>query len=259
MVSRRKHPAVPVPIKSERDVALMRKAGRVVALALAKIGDAVRAGMTTGELDRIAEAAIRGMGAAPAFLGYNGFPATACISINQEVVHGIPGPRVLNEGDIVGVDLGAIVDGWYADAAYTFAVGMVAPAARRLMDVGQAALDAGIAATRPGQTVRDIGAAVQREAESNGYSVVRDLCGHGIGRRLHEEPKVPNYVTGGGNIVLRPGMTLAIEPMLNAGRHDVRLLSDGWTYETVDRSLSVHYEHTVLVTPTGPEILTSLR
>lgn len=256
---RRRHPATPVPIKGDREVALMRKAGRVVALALAKIDGAIRPGVTTAELDGIAEDAIRGMGAAPAFLGYNGFPATACISVNQEVVHGIPGPRVLNEGDVVGVDLGAIMDGWYADAAFTYGVGNVTPDAQRLMEVGKAALAAGVAASRPGNTVRDIGAAVQRVAESHGYSVVRDLCGHGIGRRLHEEPKVPNYVTGGNNIVLRPGMTLAIEPMINAGRHDVRLLSDGWTYETIDRSLSVHYEHTVLITPEGPEILTSLR
>jgi methionyl aminopeptidase len=256
---RRRHPAVPVPIKAEHEQALMRRAGRVVALALAKIEGAIRPGITTGELDRLAEETIRGLGAAPAFLGYNGFPATACISVNEEVVHGIPGPRSLQTGDVVGVDLGAIVDGWYADAAYTYAVGAVSAEAQRLMDVGKAALAAGVAAARTGNTIRDIGAAVQHVAEAQGYSVVRDLCGHGIGRRLHEEPKIPNYITGGGNIVLRPGMTLAIEPMLNAGRHDVRMLSDGWTYETVDRLLSVHYEHTVLVTPDGPEILTSLR
>jgi len=219
----------------------------------------MRPGLTTAELDRAADATIRGMGATPAFLGYNGFPATACISINQEVVHGIPGPRALVEGDVVGVDLGAIVEGWYADAAYTFAVGTVTPAAARLMETGRAALAAGIAAARAGNTVRDIGAAVQRVAESHGYAVVRDLCGHGIGRRLHEEPKVPNYVTGGGNTVLRPGMTLAIEPMLNAGRPDVRMAGDGWTYVTADGQLSVHYEHTVVVTPDEPEILTSLR
>jgi methionyl aminopeptidase len=253
----RRQPAV--SLKGEREAALMRKAGRVVALALAKIGQAVQPGITTGELDAVAEQAIRGMGALPAFLGYNGFPATACISINHEVVHGIPGHRALKAGDVVGVDLGAIVEGWYADAAYTFPVGTVDAAAARLMEAGQAALAAGVAAAVVGNTVRDIGAAVQHTAEGRGYSVVRDLCGHGIGRRLHEEPKVPNYVTMGGNVVLKAGMTLAIEPMLNAGTPAVTLLDDGWTYVTVDGGLSVHYEHTVLIRAEGPEILTTLR
>lgn len=236
----------------------MRRSARVTALALAKIGEAVSPGVTTAELDAIAERTMRGLNAIPAFLGYNGFPATACISINEEIVHGIPGPVRLKDGDIIGVDLGAIVDGWYSDAAYTFAVGRVSDEACQLMEIGQGALSAAIAAARPGNHLRDIGAAVQEYAESRGASVVRDLCGHGIGRRLHEEPQVPNYVTRGGHVELLPGMTLAIEPMLNAGSPQVRLLDDNWTFVTVDGSLSVHYEHTVLIGAEGPEILTTL-
>jgi methionyl aminopeptidase len=256
---RRKSPVSRIPLKGEHELEFMRRAARITALALVKIGEAVHPGVTTGELDAIAEQTMRGMGAVPAFLGYNGFPATACISINEEVVHGIPGPTRLKDGDIVGVDLGAIVEGWYSDAAYTYAVGDVNADTRRLMDIGQGALAAGIAAAHPGKRIRDIGAAVQQYAESRGTSVVRDLCGHGIGRHLHEEPQVPNYVTRGTNIELLPGMTLAIEPMLNAGSSQVSLQEDDWTFVTTDGSLSVHYEHTVLITADGPEILTTLQ
>lgn len=247
-----------IPVKGKQEQELMRRAGRVVAWALAKIGQTIRPGVTTAELDAVAEQTIRGMGALPAFLGYNGFPATACISIGEEVVHGIPGMRSLREGDVVGIDLGAIVEGWYADAAFTFGVGTVSVEAQRLMTVGQEALAAGIAAARPGNRVRDIGHAVQTSAESRGYAVVRDLCGHGIGRRLHEEPQVPNYVGPGGMIALQAGMALAIEPMINAGRPEVVLADDGWTFLTADGRLSVHYEHTVLVQPDGPEVITAL-
>ena len=255
----RRKPTAVVPIKSARDIDFMRRAGRIVAMALAKIGDALRPGVTTAELNDIAERTIRGFGAAPAFLQYRGYPATACVSVNDEVVHGIPGPRTVKNGDIVSVDLGAIVEGWHADAAYTYAVGAVSELTNRLMETGEIALRAGIAAARIGHRVRDIGVAVDGEARARGFTVVRDLCGHGIGRRLHEEPQVPNYPTAGTSVELRPGMTLAIEPMVNAGGAEVTLREDGWTFVTADGSLSVHYEHTVLIREDGPEILTILR
>lgn len=249
-----------VQLKSDADIDRMRRAGRIVALTFAKIAEQIVPGVTTGELDELAEETIRGMGAIPAFLNYNNFPATACISINEQVVHGIPGPAKLREGDIVGIDLGAIIDGWYADAANTYAVGKVSDEARAIMEVGQASLSAGITAAQPGNKLRDISLAVQEYAESHGASVVVDLCGHGIGRNLHEEPQIPNYVISGSpSITLLPGMTLAIEPMLNVGRAAVELLADNWTYVTQDRSLSVHYEHTIAIRENGPEILTALR
>ena len=249
-----------IHVKSARELECMRRAGRIVALTLTKIGENIAPGITTGHLDEVAEQTIRGMGAIPAFLDYNGFPATACISINEEVVHGIPGAALLREGDVVGIDLGAIVEGWYADAAYTFAVGEVSDDARSIMNTGRGALDAGIAAALAGNTLRDVGAAIQQYAEARGASVVMDLCGHGIGKHLHEDPQVPNYVAHGMPIIeLRPGMTLAIEPMVNAGGPDVELLADHWTYVTMDRSLSVHYEHTIAIHEDGPEILTALR
>ena len=248
------HPQI--SLKSDAEIVLMRKAGKIVALALTRVGDNIRPGITTAELDAIAEQTIRGLGAIPAFLNYNGFPATACISINEEVVHGIPGARQLHEGDIVGVDLGTIIDGWYGDSAYTFAVGQVSDEAQRLMEIGKEALTRAIAAAQVGNQVRDIGAAVEQLAKETGVAVVQDLCGHGIGQRLHEDPQVPNYIARGPNIELKPGMTLAIEPMLNAGGGRVMLMDDDWTFVTADRSLSVHYEHTVLITNDGPEILT---
>lgn len=261
---RRKPPEPAVSIKTEAEVEYMRRAGRIVALALQKIGEVLRPGVTTGEINAAAETTIRSFGAAPAFLGYRvanrEYPATACISINDEVVHGIPGARTVKNGDLVSVDLGAIVEGWYADAAFTYPVGTVSAQAQRLMKAGQDALQAGIEAARAGNRIRDIGAAIDRVVRGYGFSVVRDLCGHGVGRRLHEEPQVPNYPAGGGTLVLQPGMTLAIEPMANAGRADVHMLDDGWTFVTNDGSLSVHYEHTVLIREDGPpEILTALR
>lgn len=255
----RKPSRPPVPVKTAAELDCMRRAGRIVALALQKIGEVLRPGLTTRELDAVAEATIRGFNAVPAFLGYRGYPATACISLNDEVVHGIPGDRVVHDGDLVSVDLGAILDGWYADSAYTFAVGEVSDEAQRLMTAGKESLAAGIAAATNGARVRDIGAAVEGRVTRDGYTVVRDLCGHGIGRRLHEEPQIPNYPALSGTTVLRPGMTLAIEPMVNAGRAEVTLLDDNWTFVTRDHRLSVHYEHTVLVREDGPEILTALR
>ncbi len=213
-------------------------------------------GVTTAELDRLAIARTRARGAAPAFLGYCGYPASLCISVNDEIVHGIPSAtRRLEEGDIVGLDYGVVLDGWYGDAARTVAVGRVAPAAAQLITVGREALARAIGAARPGGTLGDIGAAVQRYAEGEGFSVVRDFVGHGIGRRLHEPPHVPNVGTPGAGERLLPGMVLAIEPMLNAGGPEVEQLDDGWTAVTADGSLSAHFEHTVAITENGPEIL----
>ncbi len=248
-----------IPLKDARAQATMRRAGRIVALALAKVGEALRPGITTGELDALAEQTIRGLGAVPTFLGYQGYPATACLSVNQEVVHGIPGPRPLREGDILGVDLGATVEGWVADGAFTFPVGVVSAETTRLLEAGQGALAAGIAMARPGNRIRDIGAAIEGFTKAQGYTVVRDLCGHGVGRSMHEPPQVPNYPAPGGEQVLSAGMALAIEPMVNAGGAGVRILNDGWTFVTLDGSLSVHFEHTVLIQPEGPEIITLLR
>lgn len=234
----------------------MREAGRVTARALRVVASAVAPGVTTADLDAAAEAVIRDAGAVPAFKGYHGFPATLCTSVDGEVVHGIPGPRVLREGEIVSVDCGAIIDGYYGDSAMTFPVGEVPPEARRLMDVTRASLEAGIARCVPGMRLHDISAAVQTVAEDAGFSVVREYVGHGIGRAMHEDPQVPNYGKAGTGPTLRPGMVLAIEPMVNAGRPDVRSLSDGWTVVTADGSLSAHFEHTVAITESGPMVLT---
>ncbi len=245
-----------IEIKSPAELETMREAGRITAGALRVVGEAVRPGVTTGELDALAEEYIRSQGARPAFLGYHGFPATLCISVNEEVVHGIPGKRRLVEGDIVSVDCGAIVDGYYGDAAMTFPVGTIADEARHLLDVTRASLEAGIARCRAGMRLHDIGAAVQATVERAGFSVVREYVGHGIGRQMHEDPQVPNYGQPGTGPTLRSGMVLAIEPMVNAGGHEVRSLEDGWTVVTCDGSLSAHFEHTVAVTEGGPLVLT---
>lgn len=234
----------------------MAEAGRITAAALRVVGAAVRPGVTTAELDTLAEDAIRAEGARPAFKGYQGFPATLCTSVNEQVVHGIPGGRVLREGEILSVDCGAIVDGYYGDSAMTFPVGQVSEEARRLMEVTKASLEAGIARCLPGMRLYDISAAVQSVAERAGFSVVREYVGHGIGRSMHEDPQVPNYGKAGTGPTLKPGMVLAIEPMINAGGADVRSLDDGWTVVTSDGKLSAHFEHTVAVTETGPRILT---
>jgi methionyl aminopeptidase len=233
----------------------MARACRIVVEALDALEQAAVPGVTTKEMDRIARECIEKAGARPAFLGYRGYPATLCISVNEEVVHGIPGPRKLKEGDVVGLDLGCIVDGFFGDAARTVAVGKSSEDAQRLMRTTREALFAGIDQCRPGRRVGDIGHAVQSHAEARGYSVVREFVGHGIGTSLHEEPQVPNYGPPGRRERLVPGMCLAIEPMVNVGGPEVEVLPDGWTAVTRDRSLSAHFELSVAVTPQGPWIL----
>ena len=242
--------------KSAAEIEVMREAGRITARALDAVSSAVRPGATTADLDAIAEDVIVKAGARPAFKGYHGFPATLCTSVNDQVVHGIPGGRVLKEGEIVSVDCGAIVDGYYGDSARTFPVGQVSAEANRLMDVTKRSLEAGIARCRPGMRLYDVSAAVQEVAEAAGFSVVREYVGHGIGRSMHEDPQVPNYGKAGTGPTLRTGMVLAIEPMINAGAADVRSLDDGWTVVTLDGAMSAHFEHTVAVTEDGPLVLT---
>ncbi len=235
----------------------MRRVGRLVASVMEELERKVAPGVTTAELDRIAEDKIRSAGATPAFKGYRGFPATVCTSVNSQVVHGIPGDRPLAEGEIISLDLGALMDGYYGDMAVTLAVGAVSEETKDLLAGGKKSLEAGICAARPGAHLSDISHAVQRAAEDAGYSVVRDYTGHGIGRQLHEDPQILNFGPPGRGPVLRPGMVLAIEPMVNAGDYRVKTEKDGWTVVTVDGKLSVHHEHTVAVTPDGPEILTN--
>lgn len=248
-----------VSIKSEKEIAAMRRSGRIVAQILSEVKKLVVPGVTTLELDHFAASRCKDLGAVPAFKGYSGFPACFCISINEEVVHGIPSKkRTLKSGDIVGVDFGVIVDGWYGDSAYTYRVGDVSPLASKLVTETQNSLFKGIEQCVPGGHLYDIGHAVQNHVESFGFSVVREFVGHGIGRALHEDPQVPNFGSRGKGIVLRPGMVLAIEPMVNAGKPDVKVLDDGWTAVTVDGTLSAHFEHTVAITEKGPEILTQV-
>ncbi|MBR4099365.1 MAG: type I methionyl aminopeptidase [Clostridia bacterium] len=246
-----------IVLKTSRELGIMKEACSIAAGALQTVGNAVEAGITTGELDALAEKYIRSRGGEPNFKNYNGFPATACISINNEVIHGIPSKsRKICAGDIVSVDLGAKFGGYHGDNAATFACGEVSAEAKRLMDVTRDALYEGINAARAGSRIGDIGNAVQRTVEAAGFSVVRQYVGHGIGTQLHEAPEVPNFGTKGRGIRLLPGMTLAIEPMVNIGSYDVKVLSDGWTVETKDGSLSAHFEHTVVITPDGPKIMT---
>jgi methionyl aminopeptidase len=246
-----------VQLKSADDLSRMRDAGRVVRAVLDEVAAAAVAGVTTAELDRLAEARTLAHGAVPAFKGYLGYPASICISVNEEVVHGIPSERrVLRDGDVVGLDFGAILGGFHGDAAETVLVGRGSPEAAHLVETARAALGAGVAAARSGGRLGDIGAAVQRTAEAAGYSVVREFVGHGIGRKLHEPPQVPNFGEPGTGAWLRPGLVLAIEPMVNAGLPGVRTLEDGWTAVTEDGRLSAHFEHTVAITEEGPEILT---
>ena len=234
----------------------MRRAGNVVASAKAKVAEAIRPGVTTRELDRIAELEIRRLGATPSFKGYLGFPASICTSLNDEIVHGIPGDRVLSEGDLVSIDVGAIVDGLHGDSAFTAAVGDIREEAQRLIDATSDSLRIGIEQTRAGARIGDISAAIQAYAEGQGYSVVRQYVGHGIGWAMHEEPQVPNYGTSGRGPLLREGMAIAIEPMLNAGGSGTRLLNDAWTVVTADGSLSAHFEDTIAITESGTEVFT---
>ncbi len=246
-----------ISLKSERELDQMRKAGKTVAQILDEMSQLVQPGITTGELDRYAESRCKELKVVPAFKGYHGFPATVCISVNDEVVHGIPSPkRILKQGDIVGLDFGVSREGWYGDSARTVAVGSIHQEAQKLIDVTEEGLKKGIAVCHEGNRIFDIGYAVQNYVEGFGYSVVREFVGHGIGRALHEDPQVPNYGSKGKGLLLKVGMVLAIEPMINAGRYEVRVLEDGWTAITVDHSLSAHFEHTVAITSAGPEILT---
>ncbi len=246
-----------IVLKTSRELAIMKEACIISAGALQTVAKAVEPGVTTAELDRLAEKYIRSKGAVPNFKNYQGYPATACISINNEVIHGIPSEkRVLKNGDIVSVDLGAMFEGYHGDNAATFAVGDVSPEAKRLMDVTRESLYAGIRAARSGGRIGDISNAVQSYVEANGMSVVRQFVGHGIGTHLHEEPEVPNFGKAGHGFRLMPGMTLAIEPMVNAGDYRVKVLPDGWTTVTADGSLSAHFEHTVVITEDGAKIMT---
>jgi methionyl aminopeptidase len=236
-----------ITLRSSDELAKLERASQVVLETLDILEAAVAPGITTADLDRIAEEEIRRRGASPAFLGYRGFPKTLCTSLNEEVVHGIPGKRVLKEGDIIGVDCGAVVDGYYGDAARTLPVGPIAAERQRLLAVTKQGLAAGIAAAVPGARVSDIGAAIEVIAIAHGYGVVRDFVGHGVGTALHEEPQVPNYGPGGRGALLKPGMVIAIEPMFNLGRSEVQVGSDGWTVRTRDGSASAHFEHTVAI------------
>jgi methionyl aminopeptidase len=246
-----------VVIKSSRELQQMKEACRISANALVVAGKAVQPGVSTLEIDTIVRKYIEKEGATPSFLGYGGFPASACISVNNVVIHGIPSKKqILKEGDIVSVDVGAFIDGFHGDNAYTFKCGKISPEAEALLTATEESLYEGIKAAQAGKRVGDIGAAVQKYVEDRSYSVVRDFVGHGVGAKLHEDPSVPNYGTPGRGVRLIPGMTIAIEPMVNMGDYKVRVLSDEWTTVTVDGSLAAHFEHTIAITPDGPQILT---
>jgi len=247
---------VGIIIKSEREIAAIRQAGRVVAKVLEVLKSKVRPGIKTKELDIIVGSEMKRLGAKPTFKGYRGFPANLCVSVNDEIVHGIPGERVLAEGDIVSLDLGAIVNGFQGDAAITVGVGEISPEAKELMAATEGALNAGIRAAHAEARLGDISAAIQHYAESRGYSVVREYTGHGIGREMHEEPQIPNFGLPGTGPVLKKGMTFALEPMLNAGDWRTRVDSDHWTVRTADGSLSAHFEHTIAITDGEAEVLT---
>ncbi|HEY83443.1 MAG TPA: type I methionyl aminopeptidase [Dehalococcoidia bacterium] len=243
-------------IKNDEELVCMRQAGRIVAIILEILTKEIKPGMETGELDAIAARELERRGAKSSFKGYHGFPANLCVSVNDEVVHGIPGKRVLREGDIVSLDFGAIFEGLQADAAVTVGVGEVSPAAKRLMATTKGALEAGISAARAGARLGNISAAIQHYVESRGYSVVREYTGHGIGREMHEEPQIPNFGLSGQGPVLKKGMTLALEPMVNIGDWRTRVSDNHWTVLTADGSLSAHFEHTIAITDGEAEVLT---
>ena len=242
--------------KSTAEIEQMERAAQVVAETLALLEERVVPGVTTEELDELAEEYIRSRGGVPTFKGYRGYPASICTSPNSMVVHGIPGPYTLREGDVLSVDVGVTLGGFVGDSAYTFPVGEISEEAQRLLETGQAALAAGIEQARPGNHLSEIGHAVQKTTEAAGFSVVRSLVGHGVGRQMHEDPQIPNFGEPGHGPILQPGMTLAIEPMINAGAPGVYLHDDEWSISTEDESLSAHFEHTVAVTEQGPKILT---
>ena len=246
-----------INLKTDHEIEMMARAGRVLESVVDELRAACRVGVRTIELDRLAERRIRAAGARPGFLGYHGFPNSLCVSINDEAVHGIPGKRRIEEGDIVSLDLGLVLDGFWADMGCTVAIGKVEPEARRLMRVTEECLDMAIQQAQPGGRLGDISAAVQRHAEGAGFSVIRQFVGHGIGRQMHEDPQLPNFGVPGSGPELKPGMTLAIEPMVNQGGADVFIKPDGWTVCTSDGSLSAYFEHTVAITRNGPRVLTS--
>jgi methionyl aminopeptidase len=243
-------------LKRPEEIEKMRVSGRILGACLAHLAASVRPGITTLDLDREAETFIRDHQCIPGFLGFEGFPNSLCVSINDQVVHGIPGPQVIHDGDLVSLDCGLILDGWWADSGLSVACGEPSAEVRRLIDVTRDALDRGIAAAKPGNHIGDIGAAVQTYVEANGYSVVRQYVGHGIGRDMHEFPQIPNYGRAGTGNQLKPGYVIAIEPMVNVGRPETRVLDDDWTVVTSDGKLSCYFEHTVAITESGPQVLT---
>ncbi len=245
-------------LKSKEEIEIMRQAGRIVAEVLLKLEEWVRPGITTAELDKVAEQHIRKAGAVPTFIGYQNYPKSLCTSVNEEVVHGIPGARVLGEGDIIGIDCGVTFKGYVADHAKTFAVGKINADKQKLIDVTRSSLDVGIAEFSEGKRIGDIGYAVSKIADTHKYGVVRDFVGHGVGRKMHEEPQVPNFGTQGTGPRIKVGMVIAIEPMFNLGTHEVKVLKDGWTVVTKDGRESAHFEHTIALTENGPQILTIL-
>ena len=249
-----------VTIKSNREIELMREAGRILAIVHDELEKAIKPGITTKQIDKLGEEIIRSYGCIPSFLNYNGYPASICVSVNDEVVHGIPNKkRILREGDIVSLDAGVIYKGYHSDAARTHAVGQISNEAQKLIDVTRESFYEGIKYAKAGNHLYDISKAIQNYVESHGFSVVRDLVGHGIGKELHEEPQVPNFKQKGRGLRLQKGMTLAIEPMVNMGAYDVWWLEDDWTVVTQDESLSAHYENTVLITDGEPEILSLIK
>lgn len=245
-----------ITLKSPREIETMRRSGKITSTVLTALMKAAHPGMATAELDRLAERGIREAGGVPTFKGYNGFPASICASVDDQVVHGIPGPRVLRSGELLSIDIGTTLDGYVSDSAVTIAIGEVSQAARRLLEVTRECLTIGIGQMQRGKHVGDIGAAVQAHAERNGFGVVRELVGHGVGQAMHEEPQVPNYGEPGTGTELRVGLVLAIEPMITQGSPKVRILRDGWTVVTQDGKLAAHFEHTIAVTEDGPKILT---
>jgi len=245
-----------VTLKSAREIEAMRRSGAITARVLTGLMKAARPGTATSELDRLAERGIRDAGGIPTFKGYNGFTGSICVSVNDQVVHGIPGSRVLADGDLLSIDIGTTLDGYVSDSAVTIPVGTIGANARRLLEVTRACLTVGIGQMTAGKHVGDIGAAVQAHAERHGYGVVRELVGHGVGRAMHEEPQVPNYGEPGTGMELRPGLVLALEPMITEGGPKIRILKDGWTVVTADGKLAAHFEHTVALTEDGPRILT---
>lgn len=246
-------------LKTKRELSIMREAGKISQEALRIAGEAVKPGISTGEIDKIVRQFIEKMGATPSFLGYGGFPASACISVNNVVIHGIPSKdQILKDGDIVSIDIGALYQGFHGDNAWTFPCGEVSEEAQHLMDTTKESLFAAIKMAEPGNRLGDIGSAVQTYAEARNYSVVREFVGHGVGAKLHEDPSVPNYGTAGRGVRLMPGMTIAIEPMVNQGEPGVEILADKWTTVTKDGKLSAHFEHTIAITDNGPVIMTLL-